>query len=236
MKLESRKSGTDLNGFRYGYEFPWSGWHTWFSTRKWMKYKLPTQGNQYTASKPVSGILEYCKNSTKHFRSYFADFLLENCKRYRIAHGAKYEVHFLLMDIEVVVTIFKEPQCFSIGLFETAQFTGRIAPNSCQGQPTKCHLNKCKVLKWCCLFVCRWLLIDPSKKKDLKDKNMLFMTYCWKSWLLKENRVEQLGFFKLLGCPPLHLTNPFFLSAHSNAREVIVKDCKQNIESPPVPL
>ena len=167
MKLESRKSGTDLNGFRYGYEFPWSGWHTWFSTRKWMKYKLPTQGNQYTASKPVSGILEYCKNSTKHFRSYFSEFLLENCKRYRIAHGAKYEVHFLLMDIEVVVTIFKEPQCFSIDLFETAQFIGRIAPNSCQGQPTKCHLNKCKVLNvvWC-LFVCLSVAVDrPFKKK-----------------------------------------------------------------------
>ena len=102
--------------------------------------------------------------ATKLFRSYFSDFLLENCKRYRIAHGAKYEVHFLLMDIEVVVTLFKAPQRFSIDLFETTQFTERIAPNSCQGQPTKCHLNKCKVLKLCCLFVCRWLLINPSKK------------------------------------------------------------------------
>ena len=62
---------------RYGYEFPWSGWHTWFSTRKWMKYKLQTQENHYTASKPVSSILEYHKNSTKHFRSWVSPFLLE---------------------------------------------------------------------------------------------------------------------------------------------------------------
>ena len=36
---------------------------------------------------------------------------------------------------------------FSIELFETAKFTGRIAPISCQGQLTKCHLNKCKPIK-----------------------------------------------------------------------------------------
>ena len=61
---------------------------------------------------------------------------------------------------------------FSIELFETARFTGRIATISCQGQPTKCHLNKCKPMKimWL-LFVFVGIVISKSISNEDNPQN-----------------------------------------------------------------
>ena len=79
--------------------------------------------------------------------------------------------------------------------------------NSCQGQPRK---KTSQQIMQRCKFCCFLLLAvyEPSRNihKNAKQthrfwkQNMLFMTCCWKSRPLKENHVEWLGFFKLLGC------------------------------------
>ena len=78
--------------------------------------------------------------------------------------------------------------------------------NSCQGQPRKKTsqqiMQSCKIML---LFVagCWWTFkkyTKDCKKHRFWKQQMLFMTCCWKSRPLKENHVEWLGFFKLLGC------------------------------------
>ena len=102
---------------------------------------------------------------------------------------------------------------FRSTFFETARFTGRIAPNSCQGQPTKFHLNKCKVVKLCCLFVsgCWSTLQKVIESWKLEKQNMLFMTCCWKSWLLKWKSCRAIGVLQAPWVPPIASHQPIFL-------------------------
>ena len=118
--------------------------------------------------------------------------------------------------LQVTATLFPEPNIqprvrFRIfrSIFSKMPSSLDLSPlNSRPGQPTKKSFQQmqgCKIM----LFVCRWLLIDSSQNIrqwmqnfiGFEKKNMLFMTCCWKSWLLnvKERHVEWLGFFKLYG-------------------------------------
>ena len=58
------------------YEFTGSGWGVWFSTRKWMLYKLGTQENLATDIKPIWGILEKWQSPRSAFSKLWIAFFL----------------------------------------------------------------------------------------------------------------------------------------------------------------
>ena len=116
--------------------------------------------------------------------------------------------------LQVTSTLFLEPNIqpsvrlrFFRSNFSKMPSSLDVSPlNSRPGQRTKKNIQQmqgCKIM----LFVCRWLLIDPSKNTHKRMQNFIGFekeTCC--SWhvagnhgYLKENHVEWLGFFKLYG-------------------------------------
>ena len=57
-------------------EFTGSGWGLWFSTRKWMLYKLGTQENLATDIKPIWGTLEKWQPPRSAFSKLWIGFFL----------------------------------------------------------------------------------------------------------------------------------------------------------------
>ena len=128
--------------------------------------------------------------------------------------------------LQVTATLFLEPNIqpsvrsrIFWSNFSTMPSSLDVSPLSSRpGQPTKKYFQQmqgCKLM----LFVCRWLLIDSSNNIQKRmhrfwKRKMLFMTCCWKSWLLKENHVEWLEFFKLYG--RFELKIDISLYQHSN--------------------
>jgi hypothetical protein len=63
-------------------EFTGSGWGLWFSSRKWMLYKLGTQENLATDIKPIRGILEKWQLTGSAFSKLCIGFFLRKTSPY----------------------------------------------------------------------------------------------------------------------------------------------------------
>ena len=88
------------------YEFTGSGWGLWFSTRKWMLYKLGTQENLATDIKPIWGILETRSALSK---LWIAFFLIERHHPVWIAWCWNYEIKIFENNFRGMVLFFENP-------------------------------------------------------------------------------------------------------------------------------
>ena len=129
-----------------------------------MRTKLDTQENQQRSTKTLMGHrkLALIQNCILTYVFFFAQKLRapvksHMCNFFWTEHMFKASSSRYSFSSALECTFSN----FSIELFETAKFSGRIAPISCQGQLTKCHLNKCKPIK-IMLFLFVGIVISES--------------------------------------------------------------------------
>ena len=166
-------------------EFTGSDWGLWFSSRKCRLYKLGTQEN----------LAPDLRKTPPYLNCIVLQLRYQTCWK----------------PLQVTATLFLEPNIQPSVRFRIFRSNFSKMPSSLDvssihsrpGQPTKKSFQQmqgCKIM----LIVCRWLLIDPSKiytKESQKDakfhkfwkRKMLFMTWCWKSWLLKGKSCRVVG-------------------------------------------
>ena len=100
------------------YEFTGSGWGLWFSSRKWMLYKLGTQENLAIDIKPFWGILEKWQLTRSAFSTLCIAFFLRKTSPYLNCIVLKLRYQKFLKQLPGNGSLFLEPNIQPIELFD----------------------------------------------------------------------------------------------------------------------
>ena len=113
-------------------QFTGSGWGLWFSTRKWMLYKLGTQENLATYIKPIWGTLEKWQPPRSAFSKLWIVFFLRKTSPCLNCIMLKFRNQNFWKQLPGNGSIFLEPNIQPIEFFELFEFHRNSIPLTSQ--------------------------------------------------------------------------------------------------------